>query len=136
MPSSGHTEKNKSATFYICGGKFIFIISRVLCFRLHLVYGSSSEPCRPRNVRLFIHHHHLHFTRLTSDIYFFGPNGGSLDTSGRGTLFLYTAVNKMLISFYTLGCPDALNSFYLFFFCYAQTRRTKRTKSAWSPIFK
>lgn len=79
-----------------------------------------------------LHLHHLHFTAHVNSFHvwylFFGPNGGCVDTSGRGTLFLYTAVNKMLISFYILGVL-ILQFVLLLLFIYVTLKQ--RTKSTW-----
>lgn len=40
-------------------------------------------------------------TLISWPVFIYGPTGGSTDTSGRGTIFLYISVNKILIHVFT-----------------------------------
>ena len=65
-------------------------------FRIRLIHGPSDEPSGPSTLK-FIHTP----TPISLLVFICGPTGGSTDTSGRGTIFLYISVNKILIHVFT-----------------------------------
>lgn len=76
----------------------------VLHFRIRLIHGPSDEPSWPSTLKVSYTNTHTHtqphtytLTTISLLVFICGPTGGSTDTSGRGTIFLYISVNKILI---------------------------------------